>query len=221
MAADRKASPDDRRQDLVKTVIVHAVHHRSGYNARMPALTSLSNQFLIAMPGLADPNFARSVTLLWQHNEEGAVGLVINRLSPLNLAEVLAHLEIRSARQELAQTPVHTGGPVQPECGFVLHEPCGRFDSSLQISPELCITTSRDILTTIASGSGPRRAFLALGYAGWGAGQLEQEIKHNAWLHAPADPRVIFDLPVEQRWEAAASLAGIDVRMLTDYAGHA
>lgn len=181
----------------------------------------LANHLLIAMPGLNDPNFARGVTLLCQHNDDGALGIVVNRLSPLTLGEVLDQMQIQSTVPGLDQQPVHAGGPVQLDRGFVLHEPCGAFDSTFRVSDALCVTTSRDVLAAMAEGRGPARALVALGYAGWGAGQLESEIRENAWLSVPADPSILFETPVEDRWEAAARLAGVDMRLLTDYAGHA
>lgn len=181
----------------------------------------LANHLLIAMPALADPNFARGVTFLCQHNAEGALGIVVNRLSQFNLGDVLEQMDIHTDLTLLARSPVYSGGPVQMDRGFVLHEPCGQFDSSFRISDELCVTTSRDVLAAMAAGTGPRQSLVALGYAGWAAGQLEEEIRDNAWLSVPANPSILFDTPVEQRWQAAARLAGIDVRLMTDYAGHA
>jgi putative transcriptional regulator len=183
--------------------------------------TYLSNHLLIAMPGLADPNFARGVTLICKHDAEGALGIMINRLSELTVGEVLDQVGLPEHDPGLGAQPVYLGGPVQTDRGFVLHEPGGGFEWSYPISPLLTMTTSRDILVAMAEGRGPRPALVAIGYAGWGAGQLEEEIRQNAWLSVPAERSILFDTPIEQRWQAAAQLAGIDVRLLTDYAGHA
>jgi putative transcriptional regulator len=188
----------------------------------MDADRFLANHFLIAVPAMHDPNFSRAVTLLCQHNEEGAMGVMVNRLSSYRLGDILGQMDITAADPQLLDMPVLAGGPVQPERGFVLHDPTERqWDSSFQISPQLSLTTSRDILVAMARGDGPRRSLVALGYAGWGAGQLEAELQENTWLAASADPAILFETPLEQRWSAAARLIGIDVALLTDYAGHA
>lgn len=181
----------------------------------------LANHLLIAMPGLEDPNFSRGVTFLCQHNADGALGIVVNRLSTLTLGEVLEQMDISTQNTALAQMPVYAGGPVQMDRGFVVHEPGGDFDSTFKVSDQVCVTTSRDVLAAMAEGRGPRRALVALGYAGWGAGQLESEIKENAWLNVPSSASILFETPLEARWMAAAQLAGVDMRVLTDYAGHA
>lgn len=183
--------------------------------------TSLTNQFLIAMPGLADPNFHHTVTYICAHNEDGAMGIIINRPSGLTLGEVLEQMEIKAEDIRVGQTPVYQGGPVQADRGFVLHQPIQKWDYSIEICNEIGVATSRDILKAIASGNGPENSLIALGYAGWGAGQLEQEIKDNAWLHAPVDSSIIFKTPIKQRWEAAAALAGIDLEKLSSNVGHA
>jgi len=181
----------------------------------------LSNQFLIAMPGLADPNFHHTVTYLCQHSDEGAMGIVINRPLDITLSEVFEHMEIKADAPEVLDTPVHFGGPVQRERGFVIHRPLGAWESTLAVSENVGITTSRDILEAIAHGSGPERSLIALGYAGWGAGQLEQELADNAWLSGPCDPAIIFDTPAERRWQAAATLLGVDLSLLSGDVGHA
>jgi putative transcriptional regulator len=184
--------------------------------------SSLSNQLLIALPQLDDPNFARSVTLICRHDEEGAMGVTINRASDYHLAEVLAQLGLEDRSRSLGGREVLLGGPVHPERGFVLHEDDGRdWDSTYRVSATLKLTTSRDILASMASGEGPARALLALGCAGWSAGQLEEELAANAWLTVPADDSILFDVPLEQRWTRAAHLLGVDLRLLTDYAGRA
>jgi len=182
---------------------------------------SLSNHFLIAMPALADPNFVHTVTYLCEHNEEGAMGIVINRPLKVTLAEILDHMGIEPSPQVDGSTPIFMGGPVQPERGFVIHSPVGAWESSLQVTSEIAVTTSRDILTAIAHGEGPAHYQIHLGYAGWGAGQLEQEMADNAWLSGPADSEILFERAVAERWTAAARLIGIDLNLLSSDAGHA
>jgi putative transcriptional regulator len=187
----------------------------------MLATTSLADHFLIAMPALADPNFARGVTLICQHDETGAMGLVINRLSNFTLGDVLRQLDLATEIAGLAEQPVLLGGPVQPDRGFVLHDDPREWGSTLRFGNGLAISTSRDILEAMARGEGPMHALLALGYAGWTAGQLESEIGENAWLTVPADQAIIFNTPLEGRWQAAARALGIDLSLLADGAGHA
>ncbi|MBS0516651.1 MAG: YqgE/AlgH family protein [Proteobacteria bacterium] len=187
----------------------------------MLALTALANQFLIAMPNMRDPSFVRSVALICQHSGEGAMGVIINRLSEYRLGDVLAQMGLKTRLAEIEDAPVLIGGPVQPERGFVLHSAEGVWESSYRISESLSVTTSRDVLVALAEGRGPRRAIVALGYAGWGAGQLEDEIKQNAWLTAEPDQRILFDVALEQRWEAAARLIGVNVANLSSQAGNA
>ncbi len=181
----------------------------------------LTNQFLIAMPALRDPNFHRTVTYLCAHNNEGAMGIVINRPLDLNLGEVLDHMSIEVENIEVKDMMVLQGGPVQRDRGFVIHEPAGQWDAVLAVGDEIGVATSRDILTAVAHGDGPERAVAALGYAGWGAGQLEHEVQQNAWLSGPADSSIIFDLPYEKRYESAARLLGVDLDRLSGEAGHA
>ncbi|MEP7097717.1 MAG: YqgE/AlgH family protein [Dokdonella sp.] len=187
----------------------------------MAETAPLTNQFLIAMPALLDPNFARGVAFLCQHGEDGAMGLMINRLSEYCLGDVLAQMNMRSDLAEVIEAPVLIGGPVQPERGFVLHAPNGSWESSYRISEQISVTTSRDILAAIAVGDGPRHAIVALGYSGWSPGQLEQELCENHWLTGPASEQVLFETPLEDRWEAAAGLVGINMSQLASYAGHA
>lgn len=182
---------------------------------------SLAGQFLIAMPSLTDPPFSRGVAFICQHDEDGAVGLLINQLSEYRFGDVLAQMKLPCSDQYLADAPVLIGGPVQQERGFVLHREHGHWESSYRINGDWSVTTSRDILVAMAAGEGPRLALMALGYAGWGAGQLEQELKDNTWLTADASERVIFHTPLEERWSAAAGLVGIDPLQLPGYAGHA
>lgn len=182
--------------------------------------TNLTNQFLIAMPALADPFFARTVAYLCQHNEEGALGIIVNRPSELTLADIMEQMEIEVQEPSLGQVPIYFGGPVQPERGFVLHEPVGEWNSTLKVSDSISLTTSRDILEALGHGRGPKNILVALGYAGWGKGQLEREIVENSWLHAPADQSIIFRQPAANRWKAAAELVGVDIALLTAQPGH-
>jgi putative transcriptional regulator len=181
----------------------------------------LINQFLIAMPAMEDPNFAQTVTLVCEHNERGALGIVINRTLPMTFGEVFDQLGLESRLSRVAEQPVLRGGPVQTERGFVLHSPSGHYESSLPFSARMHLTTSRDILDALAAGEGPDSAVIALGYAGWDAGQLEDEMARNAWLTVDADERVLFATPVEERWSAAARLLGVDLVALSSDAGHA
>jgi len=182
---------------------------------------SLANHFLIAMPSLADPNFHQTVTYICEHNEDGALGIVINRPTDLKLGELLDHLGFEARKTETEERTVYLGGPVQRERGFVLHEPGGDWDSSMQVSNEITVTTSKDILEAIAEERGPKRYLIALGYAGWGAGQLEDEMAENAWLSGPADAEILFGKDSEQRWRAAAALLGVDLSLLSQDTGHA
>ena len=184
-------------------------------------MDSLANQFLIAMPALNDPNFARTVTLICQHNEEGALGIVINRTTDLQLSEILQQVNLTATNDTVSRLPVYSGGPVHGERGFVLHEELGEWQSTLPIAGNLGLTTSQDILQAMADDRGPRSCLVALGYAGWGSGQLEQELQQNAWLNGPADNRIIFRTPAEHRWTQAAASLGVDVTLISREAGHA
>ena len=183
--------------------------------------TPLANQLLIALPSLADTTFSRSVALICQHDEDGAMGIVLNRAADYRLGELLAQLDIEGGGEALAAVPVLAGGPVQPERGFVVHDDPRPWASTLRFGDGLALTTSRDILEAMVRGQGPRRALVALGYAGWGAGQLEQELGQNSWLTVPVDADLLFGTPLEQRWQAAARTLGVDLAHLADYAGHA
>lgn len=187
----------------------------------MTLTTNLTNHFLIAMPQLEDPNFYHTATYICEHNEEGAMGLIINRPLELSLGEVLAHIDIPVEKPEIAQIPVYYGGPVQEDRGFVLHRMTRRWESTLKITEELAVTTSRDILANIAAGNGPDQFLITLGYAGWGSGQLEHELAENAWLSGPAKLEILFETPVEARWTAAAQSIGVDLNLLSGDAGHA
>lgn len=193
------------------------------------AQINLTNQFLIAMPGMADGTFAGSVVYLCEHTEKGALGLVINKPIDIKLKNLFEKVELTLDRADLADAPVYFGGPVQTERGFVLHEPIAAeaagdgapYNSTLHVPGGLEMTTSKDVLEALASGAGPKRVLVTLGYSGWGAGQLEDEIGRNGWLTVNAEPGIIFDTPVEQRYDKALSLLGIDPRMLSQEAGHA
>jgi putative transcriptional regulator len=184
-------------------------------------MSSLEGQLLIAMPGMADPNFNETVTFICKHDADGAIGIVVNRPSDMSLGEVCTQLDLGNNLGDDAAQPVMNGGPVHPDRGFVLHLSSEAFDSTFDPEAEVKVTVSQDILKAIARGEGPKPALVALGYAGWGSGQLESEIAANAWLSAPASPAVLFETPIEQRWQAAASLLGVDIRQVTSYAGHA
>ncbi len=181
----------------------------------------LTNQFLIAMPRMADQNFSQTVTYICEHNDQGAMGIVVNRPMDLHLNDILEQLDIADGASILGEELIYVGGPVQPERGFVLHTGEKSWDSTLHITPQISVTTSRDILESIASGQGPDNRLIALGYAGWASGQLEEEMSANAWLSGPADTQILFHLPPEQRWKAAALLLGVDLDLLSSDVGHA
>jgi len=181
----------------------------------------LSNQFLIAMPNLLDPNFFHSVTYICEHNAQGAMGIVINQPVDMTVAELAEHVGEPPMPHEQGRRSVYRGGPVESERGFVLHSPVGQWESTLPVADGLGVTTSSDIIHAMAEGRGPEKSLVALGYAGWGAGQLEAEIRENAWLNGPADHAIIFDIPAEERWTAAAALIGVDINQLSGDAGHA
>ena len=198
------------------------------YNRRMgsDSATNLTNQFLIAMPGMADDNFAGSVVYLCEHTERGALGLVINKPSDILLPRLFEKVDLPMGRDDLSELPVFQGGPVQTERGFVLHDAVSGegesvYASTLSIPGGLEMTTSKDVLEAMASGAGPRRVFVSLGYASWGQGQLESEITENSWLTVEADPSLIFDAPVAERYERAMGLLGLQPWMLSPDAGHA
>jgi putative transcriptional regulator len=189
---------------------------------------NLTNQFLIAMPGMADENFEGTVVYLCEHSPKGALGLVINRPSDIKLKNLFEKVELSLDRVELAEQPVYYGGPVQTDRGFVLHPKLGAptdgspYASTMTIpGAALEMTTSKDVLEALAQGAGPSKVLVMLGYAGWAAGQLEDELGRNGWLTVNADPSLIFDTPVEQRYQRAFALLGIDPRMLSAEAGHA
>jgi putative transcriptional regulator len=187
--------------------------------------TNLTNQFLIAMPGLAGDAFAGAVVYLCEHTEKGALGLVINKPIDIKLKSLFERVELPLDRPDIAEAPVYFGGPVQTERGFVLHDRLAdsgeQYNSSLKIPGGLQMTTSKDVLEALSNGTGPKRVLVTLGYSGWGAGQLEDEMSRNNWINVGAKAEVIFDTPVEQRYGKALSLLGIDAGMLSQEAGHA
>ena len=180
----------------------------------MTNFDSLANHFLIAMPSLTDENFARSVTLICEHSDEGAMGIVINRLTDLHLGDIFEQLGIEQAKAAHSQSAVYLGGPVQNNRGSVLHEPLGNWESTLSVTDQFGVSTSRDILEAIAENRGPEKFMVALGYAGWGAGQLEREISENSWLSGPASRDIVFDMPVpfHTRWNASEVAPGTGIR---------
>lgn len=187
----------------------------------MPHASSLKNHFLIALPSLTDPNFSHTVTYICEHDREGAMGIVLNRPSQLQLKDILGHMDITEQVSARNSQPIFLGGPVEENRGFVLHTPTQGWEATLAISEEVCITTSKDILQAIAADEGPDHSLIALGYAGWGPGQLEQELQQDSWLSAPARSGIIFEVSPEQRWAAAAQIMGVDVNLVTSTAGHA
>lgn len=189
-------------------------------NAKM-AGGYLEQQMLLAMPGMVDANFVGSVTLMCQHNEAGAIGITINRLSNFTLGEIFSQLHLECDDEGVRNLPVLEGGPVSPDRGFVVHSPLQGYESSMEVGKEIMVTTSRDVLADIAAGTGPEKYVVALGYAGWGGGQLEGEIMANAWLSVSADTDIIFDLPLPNRFDEALGRLGITAESLYSEAGHA
>lgn len=181
----------------------------------------LTGHFLIAMPNMVDPHFAKTVTYICEHNERGALGVVVNRPIDLTLGSMFDQIGIDLQEREVAGMWVHFGGPVQTDRGFVLHQPVGEWSSTLAVNEHIGLTTSKDILEAVARGEGPRQILVTLGYAGWEPGQLEHELAQNAWLTVAASPQVIFELPAEQRLAAAMEMLGIDFASLSDDVGHA
>ena len=189
---------------------------------------NLTKQLLIAMPSMEDPNFSRTVTIICGHNQEGAMGIIINQPTTLFVDELLSNLDSSNADSKVApkkpienHEPVYAGGPVQIDRGFILHDSDKQWDSTHIIDNDLSLTTSEDILLSIAQGKGPVNALIALGYAGWAAGQLEHEISANAWLTVPYDADILFDTPIAQRWQSAATKIGVDLHLISNQAGHA
>ena len=182
---------------------------------------NLTHHFLIAMPAMVDPHFAHTLTFVCEHGPNGALGIVVNRPTDMTLSALFEQIEVELPDPALGRSPVLYGGPVQMDRGFVLHRPLGNWQSTLAVSDDLGLTTSKDVLEAMARGEGPRDVLVSLGYAGWGAGQLEQELAQNAWLTVDADADVIFGLPPERRLPAAMSRLGFDYSRLSEGAGHA
>jgi len=183
--------------------------------------THLANHFLIAMPSLEDDNFSKSVTYICEHDDNGALGITINRPSEISLDEILSQLQIKPSPDEVLDQTILSGGPVQVDRGFILHSPLGQWESSLQVTPDIAVTTSQDIMQAIANNAGPRHCLIALGYSGWGPGQLEYEMSQNSWLSCPATEEILFNTPLDKRWQAAALLLGVDLQLLSNQTGHA
>jgi len=182
---------------------------------------SLSGHFLIAMPSLADGHFNQSVTYLCEHDENGCFGIVLNNPTDISLQQVLNEMKIEGHSQQSDKKRIHLGGPVETGRGFVLHSPVGKWQSSLKINDTLALTTSKDIMQALANNEGPEQVIIALGYAGWAAGQLEQEMAANSWLSCPAEQQIIFDTPADKLWQTAANIIGIDMQLLSQDSGHA
>lgn len=182
---------------------------------------NLSHHFLIAMPAMQDPYFAKTLTYICEHSDQGAMGIVVNRPISLTVGELFEQVKLPLQDAERGREPVHFGGPVQTDRGFVLHEPKGHWQSTLAINDKVVLTTSKDILQAVGEGSGPDCLLITLGYAGWEQGQLEDELAQNAWLTVPADEHILFDLPAEERYAAAMSKLGVDYATLSEDAGHA
>lgn len=190
-------------------------------NVKNDPSVCLTDHFLIAMPALEDPNFSQTVTYVCEHRDEGAMGIVINRPTEVTLGELFDHMGLETHELRAREELVLMGGPVKRDRGFVLHSPDPRWKASMEISERVALSTSREMLAAIAAGDGPQKAIVALGYAGWGAGQLEEEMAQNAWLSGPADPEVIFDTAHDDRWRAAAANLGIDISLLSSGFGNA
>jgi len=182
---------------------------------------NLTHHFLIAMPSMADPYFAKSLTYVCEHNDQGALGVVVNRPIDMTLRALFERLSLTLKHKDLSDAPIYFGGPVQTDRGFVLHEPAGNWQSTLRVGDAIGLTTSKDILEAVGRGEGPQKLLVTLGYAGWSAGQLEHELGQNAWLTVEAKDAIIFDLPSEQRLPAAMELLGVDYAQLANSAGHA
>jgi len=182
---------------------------------------NLTDNFLIAMPALEDPYFSNSLIYICEHNENGALGIIVNRPIDMNLAGLFDKIDIKLAAENLANLPVYFGGPVQLDRGFVLHRPIGKWQSTLAVNSEVGLTSSRDVLNSVGSAGLPAEILVTLGYAGWDAGQLEDELAQNSWLTVPARAEILFDLPPEERLPAAMQNLGISFTQLSDVAGHA
>jgi putative transcriptional regulator len=185
------------------------------------ASVNLTHHFLIAMPSMADPYFSKTLTYICEHNDQGALGLVVNRPIDMTLRALFERLSLQMRDRKSADAPIYFGGPVQTDRGFVLHAPAGDWQSTLRVRDLIGLTTSKDILEAVGRGEGPERMLVTLGYAGWSPGQLEHELSQNAWLTVEAREPIIFDTPAEERLPAAMELLGLDYARLQDSAGHA
>jgi len=199
---------------MSNTIPSRDAEHSNGY---------LGNQFLISMPQLKDDSFFKTVTLICQHDQDGALGIVVNRLTSYTLGGIFKQLEITPCLTVDDDIPVFEGGPVHKESGLIVHsyDPAKLWQSTLQISASLALTSSRDILEDIARGQGPEKYIMSLGYAGWGPSQLENEVLSNAWITVPTDESLLFDTEIQGKWHRAANLIGVDLNLLTAQAGHA
>lgn len=189
-------------------------------------ILSLTNHFLIAMPSLNDPNFEQSVSYICEHNNEGAMGVVINRPTTLSFSDLCEQLEIELTDSDVANYPIFDGGPVETDRGFILHTPIGEWESTLTVSKDIGLTMSQDIIEAIAEGydsdnKPPKHFIITLGYAGWSEDQIEDEIAENIWLNVLANPEILFNTPIDKRWTAAAAALGIDLQQLSSDIGHA
>jgi len=187
----------------------------------MTPSVDLTGHFLIAMPAMADKNFARTLTLVCEHNEQGALGVIVNRPIDMSLEDLFERIDMSLESPRFQGQPVYFGGPVQTDRGFVLHRPVGDWQSSIDVGNGLALTSSRDVLQSLGNDNEPDDVLVTLGYAGWQAGQIEWELAQNAWLTVRADPEIIFGLPPEERLIAAMQLLGVDFASLSDVAGHA
>lgn len=186
---------------------------------------SLCNHFLIAMPSLNDPNFEQSVSYICEHNSEGAMGIIVNRITEITFADLCEQLDIEITDTDTIDYPIYHGGPVETERGFILHSPVGEWDSTLKVTDDIGLTVSQDILQAIAEGydsdnKPPEHFLITLGYAGWSEDQIEDEIAENVWLNTPANSEILFKTPIERRWSAAAALLGINLQQLSTDIGH-
>lgn len=217
-----------KKSKVGKTLPMHGLPQEPGAGfgnaGPAPSGLNLANHFLIAMPSMQDPIFGGTVVYICEHNDKGVLGVVINKPTDMTMEVLFERIDLKLAEglhSDVVNEPIMFGGPVQDDRGFVLHTPGGRYSSSLAVTDDVAFTTSIDVLEAVASGGGPQRMLVSIGYAGWSPGQLEEEILRNGWLTVGADAHVLFDLPVEERYIAAIKLLGIDPLMLATEAGHA
>lgn len=217
-----------KKSKVGKSLPIHGLAQQTPadeeHTAMAPSALNLANHFLIAMPSMQDPIFGGAVVYVCEHNDKGVLGVVINKPTDMTMDVLFERIDLKvadSMQAEVANEPIMFGGPVQDDRGFVLHTPGGHYSSSLSVTDDVAFTTSIDVLESVASGDGPQRLLVSIGYAGWSPGQLEDELSRNGWLTVGADASVMFDLPIEQRYTAAIKLLGIDPMMLASEAGHA